>query len=234
MHEILYQAIAEAMVRGDETGALSAVRQALKQAAAPLDIVTQGLQPGLDRIDAAYEVGTCFVPELIIAGRIMRSAMRILDGPLHNRARIPVKAAKVVFGTVAGDIHTIGKDLVATLLTMDGFEVIDLGFNVPPETYVKSLERENAPILAMSALLTTARDVQRQTIEALKSAGMRQQVKVIVGGSAVTQCWADEIGADGYAQRATEAVTLCHRLMGSLDTGFEKDNIRRTDAEKVT
>jgi len=215
MIDTLYQTMIKALVNGDESAALELVRKVLDEGATPMDIVAKGLIPGLDRIGVEYETGTCFVPELVIAGRIMKSAMRILDTRLRRNAKIPFGQGKIVLGTVAGDVHTIGKDLVGTLLTLNGFEIIDLGFNVPPSTFVSAVEQEQAPILAMSALLVTTRYIQRQTVEALKSAGIRHQVKIVVGGAAVSQCWADEIGADGFAPDALTAVTLCHRLMGT-------------------
>jgi methanogenic corrinoid protein MtbC1 len=213
MNNALYQKMTIALINGDERAALTIVRRALNEGEAPTDIVSKGLLPGLDRIGAEYEAGNCFVPELVIAGRIMQSAMRILHDSRRQIAEAAVMRGKIVLGTVAGDVHTIGKDLVGTLLTLNGFEIIDLGFNVPPSTFVRTVEREQASILAMSALLVTTRYVQQRTIEAMISAGLRQQVKVIVGGAATSQGWADKIGADGFASNATTAVAVCHQLV---------------------
>lgn len=210
----IYHDITEAIVSGVEETALSRTRAALTQGADPLEIINEALIPGLEIVGEEYQSGVCFVPELIVAGRIMEGAMKLLEAELRDRAEERPTVGKVVLGSVAGDVHTIGKDLVSTMLNINGFEVIDLGSNVPASIFVDEVREIKPDILGLSALLTTTTPQQREIIGALTEAGLREQVKVIVGGASTTRAWAEEIGADAYADSASEAVPICLHLVG--------------------
>jgi methylmalonyl-CoA mutase cobalamin-binding domain/chain len=172
-------------------------------------LVNGELVPAMDEVGRRFESNEYFVPELLIAARAMKAALELIRPLLVARGDQP--AGRVVIGTVKGDLHDIGKNLVVSLLEGGGFEVIDLGVNVPPEKFVSALCEKDVKILAMSALLTTTMPAMKSTIDALKQAGVRQNVKVLVGGAAVTQQYADEIGADGYSENAVGAVALAKR-----------------------
>lgn len=213
--EKIYHDITEAIVSGIEETALNRTREALKQGAAPLDIINEALIPGLEIVGDEYQSGVCFVPELIVAGRIMEGAMKLLDVELRDRAEERPTVGRVMLGSVAGDVHTIGKDLVSTMLNINGFEIVDLGCNVPVSVFVDKVGEVQPDILGLSALLTTTTPQQREVINALTEAGLRERVKVIVGGASTTRAWAEEIGADAYADSASEAVPVCRHLVGA-------------------
>jgi len=159
-----------------------------------------------------FERGDFYVPELLVAGRAMTASIEILK-PYLVTAHVGA-AGKVVLGTVAGDLHDIGKNLVKIMLEGAGFQVVDLGIDVQPATFVEAVRKEQAQVLGLSALLTTTMGSMKLTIDALKEAGLRQNVKVIVGGAPVTQSYADEIGADGYAPDASRAVQVVRHMLG--------------------
>jgi 5-methyltetrahydrofolate--homocysteine methyltransferase len=169
-------------------------------------LVNEYMIPAMDEVGRRFENNEYFVPELLISARAMKAALEILRPLLLQGGQEPL--AKVAIGTVKGDLHDIGKNLVASMLEGGGFEVIDLGVNVSPEQFVQAVREKGAKLVAMSALLTTTMPSMKQTIEALKEAGVRDQVKVLVGGAPLTQKFADEIGADGYSETAPAAVAL--------------------------
>jgi corrinoid protein of di/trimethylamine methyltransferase len=182
-----------------------------------LSIINGGLIPGMDIAGEKFAQGEYFLPHLLVAAKAMQSAMAILEPELASRQQQPERVGRVVIGTVQGDIHEIGKSLVGTMLAVNGFEVIDLGVDVTQETFIETVKKTNADILGMSALLTTTMVGQREVIEGLDAAGIRDQVKVMVGGSPVTQKWADSIGADGYAADAMAAVEIAFRLIDAFE-----------------
>jgi corrinoid protein of di/trimethylamine methyltransferase len=196
----------------DETVALT--RQALEANLEPLTIINEGLVPGMNIVGDKFQSGEYFLPHLIIAASGMQQAMELLEPELQARQETIERAGTLVIGSVAGDIHEIGKSLVGTMMSASGFQVYDLGINVPTETFVAKVKETGADLLGLSALLTTTMTVQREVIEALEEAGVRNQVKVIIGGAPVNQKWADTIGADGYAEDAVGAVELAKRLVG--------------------
>jgi len=165
----------------------------------------------MDEVGRRFECSEYFVPELLISARAMKGALELIRPLLTARGDQPV--GRVAIGTVRGDLHDIGKNLVASLLEGGGFEVIDLGVNVSPEKFIATIKEKNANIVAMSALLTTTMPAMKTTIEALKQAGVREQVKVLIGGAPITQKYADEIGADGYSENAVGAVALAKRAV---------------------
>jgi 5-methyltetrahydrofolate--homocysteine methyltransferase len=204
-------ALQQAVISGDANAARALTSKALAEGADPLELVNGLLVPAMDEVGRLFETNEYFVPELLIAARAMKAALELVRPLLAARGNQPV--GRVVIGTVKGDLHDIGKNLVAALLEGGGFEVVDLGVNVSPERFIATIREKNVSVLAMSALLTTTMPAMKSTIEALKQAGVRQSVKVLVGGAAVTQQYADEIGADGYSESAVGAVALAKRAV---------------------
>ncbi len=168
--------------------------------------------PAMSEVGRRYECEEYFVPELLLAARAMKGSLELIRPLLSARGVEP--AGRVVIGTVKGDLHDIGKNLVASLLEGGGFEVVDLGADVAPEKFVQAVKDRNANIVCLSALLTVTMPSMKTTMEALKSAGVRDRIKVMIGGAPVTQQYADEIGADGYGENASVAVNLARRLVG--------------------
>lgn len=199
----------EAVVTGDAAAARKITGQALAEGIDPLELVNGYLIPAMDEVGRRFECSEYFVPELLIAARAMKGALELVRPLLTARGTKPL--GRVAIGTVKGDLHDIGKNLVASLLEGGGFEVIDLGVNVPPEKFIASIKEQEATIVAMSALLTTTMPAMRSTIEALKQAGVRDKVKVFVGGAPITRKYAEEIGADGYSENAVGAVALAKK-----------------------
>lgn len=201
----------QAVVGGDATAARNLTQQALAEGADPLRLVNEFMIPAMDEVGRRFECNEYFVPELLISARAMKAALDLLRPLLTARGDQP--AGRVAIGTVKGDLHDIGKNLVASLLEGGGFEVIDLGVNVSPEKFIATVKEKNANIIAMSALLTTTMPAMRTTIEALKQAGIRNQVKVLIGGAPITAKYAQEIGADGYSENAVGAVALAKQAV---------------------
>jgi 5-methyltetrahydrofolate--homocysteine methyltransferase len=206
-----FNALQQAVIHGDANAARKLTEQALSEGIDPLSLVNGELVPAMAEVGRRFESNEYFVPELLIAARAMKAALELMRPLLVARGNQPV--GRIVIGTVKGDLHDIGKNLVTSLLEGGGFEVVDLGVNVSPERFVTALREKQINILAMSALLTTTMPAMKSTIEALKQAGVRHQVKVLVGGAAVTQQYADEIGADGYSDNAVGAVALAKRAV---------------------
>lgn len=214
MSQDMLQQITSSIIDGDPDTAVALTRDALQAGLEPLAIINQGLVPGMTVVGERFESGEYFLPNLVIAGSAMQMAMDILEPELKQRQQERTSLGKVVIGTVHGDIHEIGKSLVATMLSANGFEVIDLGVDVTTANFVSTVKENSAHLLGLSALLTTTMTVQREVIEALSEAGIRDRVKVLVGGAPVSKEWADTIGADGYAEDAMAAVNLAKRLVG--------------------
>jgi len=203
-------AIAEKLIAGKADDVKALVQAAIDENAAPKDILEQGLIAGMNEVGRRFKANEFYVPEVLIAARAMHYGMEILE-PKLEEAGIK-KLAKAAIGTVKGDLHDIGKNLVAMMLRGAGFEVIDLGVDVTPEKFVEAA-KDGTQVLCLSALLTTTMPQMPKVIEALKEAGCTD-VKVIIGGAPVTQKYADEIGADGYAADAASAVDVSKELLG--------------------
>jgi corrinoid protein of di/trimethylamine methyltransferase len=201
----------EAVVNGDAKASLAITQQALAEGIDPLTLVNEHMVPAMDEVGRRFEANEYFVPELLISARAMKAALDIIRPLLIARGDKP--AGRVAIGTVKGDLHDIGKNLVASLLEGGGFEVIDLGVNVSPAQFIATVKEKQANIIAMSALLTTTMPAMRTTIDELKKAGVREQVKVLIGGAPITQKYADEIGADGYSENAVGAVALAKKAV---------------------
>jgi len=206
------------VVDGKAQEAADLTRQARGAGLEPLVIIEQGLRPGMDVVGERFSCGEAFIPHLVLAGRAMQAGMRVLEPELKRRGEGASRAGTAVIGTVKGDIHEIGKSLVGIMLTASGFEVHDLGVDVPVEAFVAKIRETNAQILGLSALLTTTMVVQRRIVEALTAAGVRGQVQVMVGGAPVSRSWAEEIGADGYAEDARGAVQEAKRLLAGISS----------------
>jgi corrinoid protein of di/trimethylamine methyltransferase len=205
--------ITASLVDGDPEATVAATKEALVSGIEPLTIVDGGLVPGMRIVGERFSCGEYFLPNLIVAANGMKQAMRLLEPELRTRQQALKSPGTVVIGTVQGDIHEIGKSLVATMLAANGFEVHDLGVDVPVEKFVGMVRQTGANLVGLSSLLTTTMMTQKKVIEALATAGVRGQVKVMVGGAPVSRKWADEIGADGYAEDAVDAVDLAMKLV---------------------
>ncbi|TEU00769.1 MAG: cobalamin-binding protein [Anaerolineales bacterium] len=194
----------------DETEA--SVQNALGEGLSPERILSEAMTAALARVGELFEAGEYFVPEMLISANAMQKGMAVLKPHLVEVGLEP--AGKIVIGTVKGDLHDIGKNLVAMLLEGAGFEVVDLGTDIAPERFIEAIEREDADLLGLSALLTTTMENMRLTMQVIQSAGVRELVKVMIGGAPVTDAFAADIGADGYAPDASRAVALAKKLAG--------------------
>ena len=208
--ERLYQAI----LNGKSDDAATATRDAIAQNIAPQDLINGQMIRAMSQVGQSFQDGKAFVPQLLMAGRAMKAALEILKPMLAGSASTSL--GKVVIGTVKGDLHDIGKNLVASMLEGCGFEVVNIGIDVSADTFIQAIKENQPDILCMSALLTTTMGYMKDVIDALETAGIRDQVKVMVGGAPVTQGFADEIGADGYSDNANSAVTVAKQLLGKL------------------
>ena len=206
------QAIFDSILNGQQKVTAEKVSQALAERLEPVEILNQGMVGAMAEVGRLFEEGEYFVPEMLIAARAMQSGLAVLKPRLVQANFKPV--ARVAAGTVKGDLHDIGKNLVCMMLEGASFEILDLGTDVPAEKFVAAVKEQGANMICMSALLTTTMPNMRTTLEALKAAGVRDQVKVMVGGAPVTESWAREIGADGYAPDASRAVALARSLVG--------------------
>lgn len=202
----------EALIAGNANRVKELVKQALDEKTDPEMIVNEGMIAAMSVVGDRFKKNEIYVPEMLIAARAMYAGLDVLKPVLAN---IKLKTfGKVVLGTVKGDLHDIGKNLVRMMLEGGGFEVIDLGIDVPPDKFVDAVKNQSPTHVAMSALLTTTMPAMKDTIEALKVAGLRNNVKVMIGGAPVTTKYAEEIGADGYAPDASSAVDLAKELVG--------------------
>jgi len=203
--------ISEALIVGNAKRVRELVEQALKEGVSPKEILDNALVPGMNVVGEKFKNNEYYVPEVLIAARAMHAGMDLIKPLLTQTGASYI--GKVAIGTVRGDLHDIGKNLVAMMLEGAGFQIVDLGVDVPPEKFVEVAKNEGVNIVAMSALLTTTMLAMKDTINALKEAGIREKVKVMIGGAPVTQRYADEIGADGYAPDAASAVEKAKELI---------------------
>ncbi len=201
----------DAILEGDSDTLLASVEAGLNEGLAPEEILNQGLIAAMTDVGDRYERGEFYVPEMLIAARTMQSGLKLLKPHLIESG--VESSARVVIGTVSGDLHEIGKNLVAMMLEGAGYEVTDLGNDVPPEKFAAAAREHDADIIGMSALLTTTMPYMQDVIEALEDVGLRDKVKVIIGGAPITQDFADQIGADGFGADASAAVRLVKALL---------------------
>jgi 5-methyltetrahydrofolate--homocysteine methyltransferase len=208
----IFKQLEEMVVRGDIDHARELTQTALNNNASPLDILDRGLIKGLDIVGQKFEAQEYFVPELLLAAMAMKEGLALLQ-PILEQSDIP-PLAKVVIGTVEGDVHDVGKNIVSMMFTGSGFKVIDLGYDVPAQKFVEAVQQEQPQILGLSCLYTPTRLAMKDVIEDLKAAGLRNRVKIIIGGAPIDQKFADLIGADGYGHDAPSGVQKARSWMG--------------------
>ncbi|HOG48726.1 MAG TPA: corrinoid protein [Anaerolineae bacterium] len=202
----------QVLYRGDAARVAELTRQALDSGMAPQDVLEQGLIGGMDRVGKDFKDGTLFVPEVLLAARAMKAGMELLRPALAKSGVAP--RGTLVIGTVKGDLHDIGKNLVGMMVEGAGYAVVDLGVDVAPERFVQAAKEHNAGVVGLSALLTTTMANMKAVIDALGAAGLRDKVKVMIGGAPVTQRFADDIGADAFAANASLAVEAARTFFG--------------------
>jgi len=208
-----YAAMRQAIVDGAPENAVDLAKQALAEGITPLDAIDLGFVPGMTEVGEQYAQHKMFLPDMLASAEAMKAAMGVLEPELKRQGEARPSAGTVVLGTAKGDIHEIGKTLVGTLLTANGFSVHDLGVDVPNEQFVAKTRELGADVVGVSALLTTTMRGQRSVIETFEREGLRSSVCIIVGGAPVTRQWVDEIGADGFAKDAVSAVALVKNLL---------------------
>lgn len=213
MENMILENLGRAVKDYDVQGAAQWANNAVEEGIDPL-LALDSLTEAIREVGDAFGAGELFLPELVSAAEAMQAAMPVIEEKLHSSGLERESVGKVVAGTVTGDIHNIGKSMLCTLLVADGFEVIDLGIDVPTERFLEVVKNERPDVLAMSALLTITAMEQKKVIGALKEAGIRDRVKIIVGGGAINDEFAAGIGADGYDPTAPGGVSLCRRLLG--------------------
>ena len=210
-----FAAMQQSIVDGAPERARDLATSALTAGLDPVEVLNLGFLAGMREVGAQYGQGRMFLPDMMASSEAMRAAVAVLDPVFRARGGERPAHGKIVLGTTKGDIHEIGKSLVATLLSANGFRVFDLGVDVPAERFVEKAREVEADIVGVSALLTTTMQGQKKVVEAFASAGLRPRVKILVGGAPVTRRWAEEIGADGFGKDAFSAVTLARELLGT-------------------
>lgn len=212
MSDELFQKLSDAVVEGEKQSAIDLANQALEQGLDPLSCINEGLVDGIQKVGVLFNDGEYYLPQLIMGAEAMKAALAVLEPELVGDQKRDV-VGRVVVGTVEGDMHEIGKTLVGTMLAANGFKVTDIGVNNSAEEFIAAIREADADIVGASALLTTTMVNQKKLIEELEQAGLREKVKVMVGGAPVTKRYADDIGADGYAEDAISAVDTAFRLI---------------------
>ena len=215
MSQDLYDQMKQSVIDGEVEDAERLAQEGLDAGLAPGDILDSGFVKGIEEVGELFGRGEFFLPELVQGAEAMKAAVAVLQPALDAAGGERKSLGVAVAGTVAGDIHEIGKTIVCSMLSAAGFTVTDVGCDVPVETFIAKCREVDADLLLLSALLTTTMPNQQKTIEALKEAGLRDRVKVMIGGAPTTRAWADEIGADGYAEDAIEAVSAAKALLGA-------------------
>jgi trimethylamine corrinoid protein len=211
--EQILENLATAVVDGDEDEARQNAKQAMSTQMDPLEAVEQGLSKGMDIVGEEFERGDAFLPELLMAASAFNAAMEILQPEIEAQKKQVVRQGTILLSTVKGDVHSIGKNIVTTVLGINGFKAVDIGVDNSSLDIIQEAEKVKADIIALSSLMTTTMPAQREVIEVLREINLRDKYLVMVGGGPVTQEWADEIGADGYGKSAIEAVETAKRLM---------------------
>ena len=207
-NESIYQRITAAIIAGDKDKLLVAVEEALRRGMTPSDIIDRGLSPGMREVGERFARYEVYLPEMMMAAEAWEHAMKVIEPKLLADGVERKKTGRVVIGTVSGDVHSIGKNIVAAMLKMSGFEVFDLGIDVAASAFIMKAEEVGADVIAASALMTTTMPQQKNIIEHLEARGVRDKYCVLVGGGSTNQKWAHIIGADGYGRTAGDAVAL--------------------------
>jgi len=209
----LYKKMYDSVMSGDKAAAKQAAQAVLEEGLDPRNAIEEGFVPAINKAGELWEEGEYFLPELVMAAEAMKSGISVLEGELARRNESAPVIGKVIIGTIEGDIHDIGKSLIAALLSAAGFEVTDLGVDVPVSRFVEEAKLKSADIIGISALLTTTMIGQRKVIEKLKEEGIRDRFRVLVGGAPVSKKWAEEIGADAAPMSAAQAVQIARNLV---------------------
>lgn len=209
----LIKRLITAVAEGEEEEAARLAEDAVGAGIDPMRLIREGIQPAMDIVGNAFECGDAFLPELMLAGDAARAALDYIVPQISEEEQGAAEKGTVVIGTMYGDNHDIGKNIVSAILTAYGFKIVDLGINVPPKDFFEAAKKEKADIIAASTLITTSLPYQRQIVEILRETGTREKFFFIVGGGPVTPQWAKEIGADGYGRDAKDAANLCIKLM---------------------
>jgi len=209
----LLEKLAAVVVEGTEEEARALAQTAVSDKIDPLEAIEQGLSKGMQVIGGRFESGEAYLPELLMAAASFNAAMAVLKPEIEAQKKQIVKMGKVLIGTVKGDVHTIGKDIVASVLDTSGFDVVDMGVDNPSLNIIQQAEKIQADVIALSSVMTTTMPAQKEVIDTLKEMGIREKYVVIIGGGPVNQEWADRIGADGYGKSAIDAVALVKSLM---------------------
>ena len=212
----LFQKMAQSIVDGDSDVSAVLARQAIEDGVDPLEAITRGFVMGVNQVGEAFAKGDAFLPELVMAGEAMKAAVSTLEPEMQKRGLQRTMLGKVVLATVEGDIHEIGKSLVGTMLSASGFQVYDLGVDVPAAKIIAKAKEVDADIVGLSALLTTTMVKQKEVIEELDKQGLRKKIKVMVGGAPVTRDWVQKIEADGYSEDAIGAVGVAKQLVSAV------------------
>jgi corrinoid protein of di/trimethylamine methyltransferase len=211
--EELFKRMQHSIIEGEKEELIATVKIAIAHGVSPHESIDNGLIKGIEEVGKRFECEEMYLPELIMAANAMKEAMVLLENEIQKRKERRKTVAKALAGTVWGDIHDIGKNIVCSVFTVNGFEVIDLGVNVPPSSFIQKVKELKPNVILLSALLTTTMSGQSNVIEELKRAGIREQVLVLVGGAPVSDKWATQIGADGYAKNAIGAVNIAKELI---------------------
>jgi corrinoid protein of di/trimethylamine methyltransferase len=209
----ILEKLSNAVIEGNSEAARSAATEALAAKLDPLELVEKGLAKGLREVGRRFEAGEMFLMQLILSGEAMKTGLEVLKPEMLRQKKQLATTGKFLIGTVEGDIHDIGKSIVAAMLTAEGFDVVDIGVDVPDKVFVEKTKELEPNIVGLSALMTTTRTKQMEVIDALRKAGARNTVKVMVGGATVTPEWAQQIGADGYGEDAIEATKKARELL---------------------
>lgn len=217
----LFESMTQSILDGDAQVAVELAVRSLEVGIDPLEAINEGYLPGVTEVGDAFAAGLAFLPELVMAGGAMKAAIAVLEPEMVERGTSRRQHGTVVLASVRGDVHDIGKSLVGTILSAHGFRVVDLGVDVAPAAIVDAVREVDADVVGLSSLLTTTMPAQAEAIRALEVAGLRSQVKVLVGGAPVTPAWAEQVGADGYGEDAVDAVATTRRLLG-LDEEVEE------------
>lgn len=212
MSQELIKSVLEAVVDGDVEDVTEFTEKAVAAGVKPLEILNEGLVKGIEVVGERFAEGEYFLPDLILGAKAMDAGISVIEPLLTSEKRDFL--GSVLMGTVEGDLHDIGKNIVIMMLKSNGFEVHDLGVDVPSKVFVDKVKELKPQVIGISALLTTTVNKQKEIIELLQEEGLRDQVKVIIGGAPINQAWADKIGADGYGEDALSAVALCKKLLG--------------------
>ena len=221
-NESTYKRLSAAIIAGDKDKLLAAVEDAFREGMTPSDIIEKGMHPGMKEVGERFARYEIYLPEMMMAAEAWEQAMRVLGPKLLAAGGEPKKVGRVVIGTVRGDIHSIGKNIVGAMLKMNGFEVFDLGVDVATSAFVAKAEEADADIIVASALMSTTVPQQKEVIEHLKARGTRDKYCVLVGGGATTQEWADSIGADGYGKTAGDAASLALKAASKKREGISQ------------